>query len=460
MASSETSTTGQERFEVVNPDAAAIDIGSRSHYVAVSPERDPQPIRAFGCYTNDLRRMAAWLKQCGVRTIALESTGVYWVPVFELLEMEGFEVRLIDPRQLLSLKRSKKSDVQDCEWLRRLHRYGLLSAAYRPKPAVVTLRSYWRLRENLRQSCSRQIQLMHKALEQMNVQLHKAVSDVVGVTGLSIVRKIVAGEHDPESLAQLRQPGCKLSQHEFVAALSGNFRPEHVFSLKSALDGYDFFQSQIQGCDGQIHASMASMEKKPKALSGTPEPAPASKKRWSRRKNQPYFDLRSEQIRISGVDLTEIDGIDALTAQVALTECGLDVDAFPTEKHFASWLTLCPNNKTTGGVVFSRRTRPGASRLATALRLAAQSLARGKSALAAFYRRIAARAGKPKAITATARKLAILIYRALKYGKHYVDIGQAAYEQRYQLLQTANLRRHAHRLGFEIVNKHTGEILA
>lgn len=435
---------------VVEPDAAGLDVASRVHFVAVPPDRDSQPIRRFGCYTSDLNEMAEWLKSCGIKTVAMESTGVYWVPVYDVLEQHGLDVRLVDARQVKNVS-GKKSDVEDCEWLRRLHSYGLLNSAFRPKPEIVTLRGYWRHRRTLVEQCARLIQLMHKALEQMNVQLHKAVADVAGQTGMAIIRAIAAGEREPAELARFRHRTCKLSVEKFVAALSGNFKREHVFALKQSLAAFDSFQDQLHLCDLEIQAYMAQLPTRTEQR----QPQPVAK----RRKNQPHFDLRSEQIRVSGVDLCAIPGIDALTAQTAFTEVGLDVERFPSEKHFTSWLCLSPNNRKTGGRIRSSRTRRSAHRLATALRVAAQSVGRSKTSLGAFYRRLRARLGPAKANTATARKIACLIYRMLKYGQPFVEQGEQAYEAAHRQRTIRSLGRRAQHLGLKLLNPLTGELL-
>ena len=436
---------------MLNPNAAGIDLGSRSHYVSVPEDRDPRPVRHFGCYTAQLQEMASWLKSCGIETIAMESTGVYWVPVFEVLESHGFEVLLVDARHVKNLT-GRKTDAVDCQWIRHLHCYGLLSAAFRPKAQICQMRAYWRQRSNLVESASRQIQLMQKALEQMNVQLHKAVSDITGKTGISIIRAIVQGERDPHTLARMRHTRLKASREELAQALTGNYRQEHLFALAQALEGYDFIHQQIENCDRRLEAYM-------KALLGKAPRVSTTKPRQARRKNQPHFDLRAEQIRIAGVDLTRIPGIDTLTAQIVLTEVGIDVSSFPTEGNFASWITLCPNNRITGGKVRSRRTRKSTHRLADALRVAAQTLSRSKTALGTFYRRKRARIGAPKAITAAAHKLARIIYRMLKYGEEYVEKGQKAYEEQNQRRSINNVRRMARNLGYDLMSTETGELL-
>jgi transposase len=441
-------------FQELNPNVAGIDVGSREHFVSVPEDRDSQPVRRFGCYTSDHLSLVAWLKACRITTVVMESTGVYWVPLCEVLEAHGFEAYLVDARHVKNVS-GRKSDVQDCQWIRRLYSYGLLSAAFRPKPEITPIRTLWRLRVNLVQDCARQIQLMQKALEQMNVQLHKAVTDISGVTGFRIIRAIVSGSREPQELARMRDPGCKLSEAEFVEALNGNFRAEHVFCLKQALDAFDFFQDQIRQCDQALQAQLASLPNK--ASEGE---RLVSKRSNRRRKNQPYFDLRSEQIRISGVDLTRIDGIGVLTAQTILSEIGVDLDRFPTEDNFASWLGLCPNNRKTGGIVRSTRSRKVAHRIATALRISAEALHHSSSALGACYRRLAARIETPKAITAIARKLACLVYRMLKYGQAYVDRGEAAYLAAFEQQRIRQLQRQARRFGFELVNTQSGEVVS
>jgi transposase len=395
--------------------------------------------------------MAKWLKDCGIETIAMEATGVYWVPVFEVLEDHGFEVLLVDARQIKNLS-GRKTDVVDCQWIRHLHSYGLLSAAFRPKAEICEMRAYWRQRSNLVASASRQIQLMQKALEQMNVQLHKAVSDITGKTGISIIRAIVEGERDPHTLARMRHGQLKASREELAMALTGNYRQEHLFALAQALEGYDFTHQQIEGCDRRLEACMKTLPGK------APRPT-TTKPKQTRRKNQPYFDLQAEQVRLAGVDFTRIPSIDTLTAQVILTEVGVDVSSFPTEGKFSSWATVCPNNRKTGGKVRSRRTRRSPHRLAAALRVAAQTLHRSKTALGAYYRRLRARIGAPKAITAAAHKLARIIYRMLKYGEEYVEQGHRAYEEHYRRRSVNNLRRQARNLGFELMSRETGELL-
>jgi transposase len=435
---------------MLNPNAAGIDLGSRSHYVSVPEDRDTQPVRHFGCYTAQLQEMASWLKSCGIETIAMEATGVYWIPVFEVLESHGFKVLLVDARQVKNLK-GRKSDVVDCQWIRHLHSYGLLNAAFRPRAEICQMRAYWRQRCSLVESASRQIQLMQKALEQMNVQLHKAVSDITGKTGISIIRAIVQGERDPHTLAKLRHTRLRASREELAQALTGNYRQEHLFALAQALESYDFIHQQIESCDRRLETFM-------KALPGKAPGVATTRPRPARRKNQPHFDLRAEQIRIAGVDLTRIPAIDTLTAQVVLTEVGVDVSSFPKEGNFASWVTVSPNNRITGGKIRSRRTRKSTHPLAASLRVAAQTLSRSKTPLGVLYRRLRARIGAPKAITALAHKLARIIYRMLKYGEEYVEKGQKAVEKQTRQRSLKTLTRIANELGYALILRETGEI--
>ncbi|MCA9449324.1 MAG: IS110 family transposase [Candidatus Omnitrophica bacterium] len=437
----------KQTLKAIHPNAAGIDIGSKTHYAAVPEDRCEQPVRHFGCLTPDLHELAKWLKSCGMTTVAMEATGVYWIPVARILEEYGLEVLLVDARNVRSVP-GRKSDVFDCQWLQELHSYGLLRGAFRPAQEMEPLRTYWRHRACLVEQCASEIHRMQKALEQMNLQLHKVISDISGVTGFKIIRAIVAGERDPRKLAQMRQAGVKNSEETIAKALTGHYREDHLFTLQQALETYDFLQKQICECDLRIETAMKRLETRlqPSAPSASSPP-----KKTFRRKNQPYFDLRLELYRMLGVDLTRIDGIDALTAQTIITEQGYDMGKFPTEKHFTSHLGLCPNNRITGGKVKRRRSRRVQSRAACALRVAAQSLHHNKSALGAYFRRMKARLGPAKAITATARKLAVLVYRLLKYGEDYVDQGQELYETRYQLQRQRILAKQAETMGFKLI---------
>jgi transposase len=437
-------------IETINPNAAGIDIGSEKHYVAVSAERSEKAVRSFGCYTPDLVEMAEWLKACGITTVAMESTGVYWIPVYQVLEQHGLDVKLVDARHVKNVP-GRKTDVVDCQWIQQLHSYGLLRGCFIPKAEIAVLREYCRHRAELVESSSKEILHMQKSLEQMNLHLHKVLSDITGVSGMKIIRAIVSGERNAKVLARMRDPRVKAGEEEIVKALSGNYREEHLFTLEQAVALYDVFQSKMRECDQRIEEYLRRFDDKA-------DPQDFEPKSTSRRKNEPHFDLDRQLYRVTGVNLVAIDGISSLTAQTVASEIGFDVSSFPTEKHFVSWLTLCPENRITGGKVKKRGTRKSSNRLATGLRLAAQSLHHSNSALGAFFRRIKARHGAPKAITATARKLACLIYRMLKYGTGYVDDGQQKYEQRYQEQQIKSLQRRATALGYKLVNAQTGEV--
>jgi transposase len=438
-------------FPLIRPNAAGLDIGSREHFVAVPEGRDTRAVRSFGCTTAELKEMAAWLKSCGVDTVAMEATGVYWVPVYEVLEDAGIEAFLFDGRQTRHVS-GRKSDVLDCQWSQKLHSYGLLTRAFRPDKPIATLRAYWRHREGIVESCSRQIHLMHKALEQMNVQLHKAVCDVTGQTGMRILRAIVAGERDRHALARLRDWRVKATEDEVAQALEGTYREEHMFALKQALEAYDFFQQQLASCDAVLEAYLATLASAPR----TPSSTPRSPKR---RKNQTHFDLRKELARVSGVDACLIDGIDALTAQTLVSECGIDMTPFPSEKNFASWLGICPNNRKTGGRIRSRHTRRVHNRAAHAFRVAAQSLHHSNSALGSYYRHMKARIGAGKATTATAHKLARLYYRLMKHGEPYFAQSQAQYEALRRERSLHALQRRARHFGLQLLNPATGELM-
>jgi transposase len=451
----------QASLPVMHPNAAGVDVGSREHFVAVPAERTEEPVRSFGCYTRDLEAMADWLEACCIDTVAMESTGVYWIPAFELLEDRGFKVYLVDARQTKNVS-GRKSDVLDCQWIQRLHSFGLLSAAFRPARDIAVVRALSRQRAGLVKSCSRQIHLMQKALDQMNVHLHKAITDITGTTGTRIIEAILGGERDPLVLARLRHPFVKKPEAEIAQALRGTYRSEHMFVLRQAYEGFQFFQAQLVACDASIQEHLAALpasaeEPVEQPVEETKTKKPSTPKR---RKNEPHFDLKGELRRISGVDLTAIPGINANTAHVLLTECGVDMGAFPTEKHFASWLGLCPNNRKTGGAIRSTRTRKVSNRAATALRVAAQSLHRSKTALGAYYRRMRTRLGAPKAITATAHKLARLVYRMLNYGQEYVERGQDYYENKYRDRVLRNLAKTAKQLDLQLVDEQTGQIVS
>jgi transposase len=430
-----------KHLQHINQHAAGIDIGSRSHFVAVPEGSDEQSVREFSTFTGDLERLAEWLISCGVTTVAMESTGVYWIPVFEILESHSLEVKLVNARHVKNVP-GRKSDVLDCQWLQQLHTYGLLRGAFRPVEQVCTLRAYVRQRAMLVRCGASYIQRMQKALSQMNVQLHNVVTDITGVTGMRIIRSILEGERNPRVLAALRDVRCKNDEATIARSLQGNYRPEHMFSLRQALELYEFHQAKIADCDRQILEQLKSFDSH-----DTPNGAPPA-------------DVEEALLRMSGVDLTRIDGIDAKTVLKVLAEIGTDMSRWKSEKHFASWLGLSPGSKISGGKVLSSATKPVANRAATALCMAAYTLFRLKSALGAYLRRLRSRLGAPKAITATAHKMARLIYSMLKHGIEYVDVGQEYYEQHYRSRVVQNLKRKAQELGFELVATKEINVLA
>ena len=433
-------------LEVVHPHAAGIDVGNGAHYVAVRPGRDPAPVRRFECFTADLHRLADWLETCGVQTVAMQSTGVYWIPLYEVLEERGFHVYLVNARHTKNLP-GRKSDVQESQWLLKLHTYGLLNNSFQPPAEIRVLRTYWRQRAEHVRGAAMCVQRMQKALTQMNVQLANVISDVSGLTGQTIVRAIVAGERDPVKLAGLSHPGIQASREEVAKSLEGNWRPELLFVLQQEVEMYDTYQLRINECDQQLQKQLASFSD---VVSCPPPDVALKRKRTKPAKNAPRFELRSELQRITGVDLTRIDGIDVMVAQTLVSEIGLDMSRWKTEAHFASWLGLCPDNRTSGDKVLKRGTRRVINRAATALRMAAVTLMRSRTYLGAQYRRLRTRLGAPKAITAMAHRLARLVYRMLKYGQQYVDKGAEYYEQRYRNQQIQSLRTRAAKLGFQI----------
>lgn len=413
-----------KHLEHLNQCAAGIDIGSKSHFVAVPGGT----VREFSTFTGDLEELAGWLISCGVTTVAMESTGVYWIPVFEVLERHGLEVKLVNARHVKNVP-GRKSDVLDCQWLQQLHTYGLLHGAFRPNDQVCTLRAYVRQRSTLVRNEASHIQRMQKALTQMNLQLHNVVADITGVTGMRIIKAILKGERNPEILAAMRDPRCRNTESTIARSLKGNYRPEHLFSLQQSLELYEFYQTKIDECDKQILDQLKSFDSN----------------------DTPPTNVNDALVRMSGVDLTSIDGIDTNTALKILSEVGTDMTRWKSPKHFASWLGLSPGTKVSGGKVLSGATKKAANKAAQALRIAASTLLRSKSALGAYLRRQRSRLGASKAITATAHKMARLVYAMLSKGTAYVDAGQEYYEQRYRSRVIYNLKRKAAGLGFALV---------
>jgi len=429
---------------LIEPDAAAVDVGSRSHWVAVNPQRDPNPVQEYGTFTADL----VSLGQCGAKSVVMEATGVYWVSLYELLEERGFKVYVVDAHTVRHLPGRSKSDVKDCQWLRRLHSYGLLRGSFRPPAQIRKLRNYERSRNKIIEAAAQQQLRMQKALTLMNVQLHHVISDISGLTGMAIVRAIVGGERNPKQLARLSDPRIRAKKETIQKSLEGNWQEELIFDLKIAIESYDHFQRQIAAYDEQTRQELKEVPTKEGLVE---EALPPVRLNVCRKRpgmsQQDQLDLREELYRISGVDLTRIDGIGLQTAQKIFFEVGTDVRAWSNERQFSSWLGLSPNHRISGGKVLKRNSRKVVNPLSVALRLAARTLQNSQSALGANFRRLIAKIGMPKAITAMARKLAVLVYRMLKYGTQYVDKGMQLYEAKYQASKIQYLRTQAARLG-------------
>ena len=428
---------------IVNDRAAAIDIGSRFHVVAVPPDLCDQPVQTFQAFTGDLQRMADWLVSLGIKTVAMESTGVYWIPAYEILEGRGLEVIVANARESRAVP-GRKSDVNDAQWLQRLHACGLLRPSFRPSGDIAALRAYLRLRERHLDYAAAHIQHMQKALTFMNLQLHHVVTDVTGATGMRIIRAIVAGERDPSVLAAMRDRNCRSSVETIRAAMVGNYLPEHVFALQQALALYDFYQARVDECDARIERTLAMLA----ADKPVPQEPLTKARNRAQQPNALSFDVRGLMYQLAGVDLTQIHGIGSYLAVRLVAECGTDLSRWPTAKHFTSWLTLSPGCKVSGGKVLSSRTRKTTNRVAALLRLAAVTVGKTSTALGAFYRRLAARIGKAKAVTATARKIAVLFYNAMRFGMQYADPGADHYEQRYKERVIKQLHRRAAEFGF------------
>jgi len=445
-------------LDIVHPHAAGIDIGNSTHYVAVRPDRDPDSVRRFECFTADLHRLADWLQHCGVTTVAMQSTGVYWIPLYEILDARGIEVYLVNARHTKNLP-GRKTDVQESQWLLKLHTYGLLRNSFHPSAAIRVVRTYWRQRGDHVQAVSTCIQRMQKVLTQMNIQLANVISDLSGWTGQRIIRAILDGERDPAALAALSHPGIRATRDMIAKSLEGTWQTDLLFVLQQEVAMYDAYQQRIAECDHALEQHLkgfadkvtdAPLDGEPSATTGA-RLRSGPKRRRKAGSHAPQFDLGRELHRISGVDLTRIDGIDVGVAQAVISEVGLDMTRWKTEAHFASWLGLCPDNRITGGKVIRKGTRHVVNRAATALRLAATTLLRSQSYLGGQYRRLRARLGAPKAITAMAHKLARLVYRMLKWGHEYVDKGLQYYENRHREQQVQLLKKRAAKLGLQIV---------
>jgi len=445
---------GQARervFEVINPHAAGIDVGASEMWVCVAGEGEPDRVREFGTDTVELEAIAAWLLERGVRTVAMESTSVYWIPLFQILENHGLEACLVNARHVKNVPGRRKTDRLDCGWLQKLHACGLLSSSFRPSADICRLRTCLRHRANLVREQSAQIQRMQKALREMNVLLDAAVSDVTGVSGTRIMEAILAGERDPAVLAGLAEPGVRKSREQIARCLQGDYRTEHLFVLQQALDAYRFFHGQMRDCDREVERYSEELEKTAGRADTALPAAAAGEKRKPKSKNVPQYDVRTHLYRLTGVDLTRIPGIAEATAQGLISETGLDMGRWPTVKHFASWLDLCSSPKVSGGRVIGHSYRHAANRAAQMFRQAASSLSTSPSWLGSFYRRLRVRIGAGPAVKATAHKLAMIYYHVLSTHTEYRQIDPEQYDQRLRERAIGNLQRRARQLGMELV---------
>ena len=439
-----------EALSIIHPNAAGIDIGSREIWVALRPDLVGETTRPFPSFTPDLERLAAWLVENNVDTVAMESTGVYWIPLFEILETRGIQVYLVNARHVKHVP-GRKSDVLDCQWLQKLHSLGLLSPSFRPDAEMCALRALLRHRAQLIQHRAPHILHMQKALQQMNLQLHHVLSDITGVTGQQILRAIVAGEHDPKALAAFRQANCKADEATLIKALTGNWRNEHLFALKQSLALFDAYTDQLTACDAEIERRFAVVKPRWDAPDDLPLLPPV--KANSKSKNKPAQSSRQELFRITGVDLVAVDGISASLAQIILTEVGTDMSRWFSVKHLASWLGLAPHNDISGGKVLRSRTLPTNNRAGQAFKQAAASVIRSHSAFGAFYRRKRAQLGPAQALVATAHRIARTVYFLLKYKAAYHDLGADGYETQQREHELAALKRRAAKLGFDLTTK-------
>ena len=455
MVQRQSSASAQDAgIMVKNPRAAGIDIGSRSHWVAVPPGSDERSVREFRSFTDDLYKLADWLKSCGVQTVAMESTGVYWIPLYDVLQGRGFEVLLVNAEHVHKVP-GRKTDVKDCQWLQQLHSFGLLRGSFRPSDEFLEIRAHMRLRERLVQDTARCVQHMQKALTEMNLQLHHVVNDITGATGMAIVRAIVAGERDGHKLAEHRDARCRRSKADIAAALVGTFKTEHLFALEVALKTYDHHRTMLQACDARLEHRLAELHKaalEQLAAQGL-EPQPCPPPRHQPPKGlQPRFEIQSPLHRLcQDVDVTQIPGVAPATALNLIAEVGTDMSKWATEKDFTSWLNLAPGTRVTGGKRLSGRRPQRHNRAGAILRQAAVSVGKMDNALGGFYRRLAARAGKAIALVATARKMAVFFYNALKHGKTFLDMGLAQYQHRFRDQQIRRLHRQAAALGCHLV---------
>jgi transposase len=455
-------TRPAKALPILHPHAAGIDVGATEHFVCVPADAvgaNESAVRSFGAFSGELDQLVEWLLTCKVTTVAMESTGVYWIPLFQKLEAAGLEVVLVNARHLKQVP-GRKTDLKDCQWIQRLHSYGLLNGSFRPEDIICRLRTFMRHRANLIDACSQQVLHMQRALDQMNVHLHHVISDLDGETGLRIVDAILAGQRDSKALAQLRDPRVRKSTvAEMEAALEGDWRAEHLWVLQQAREAYRFFHNQIAALDQQVEALLPQIVTAPPALPESerpqnPQAAPDARrprKKQQRKGNAPAIDFTAELTRICGVDLTHVVGFNLLSVLILISEIGVDMSPWRNAKAFCSWLGLCPGNKISGGKVLSTRTARVSNRAATLLRTLATAVGRSDTWLGSFHRRMKSRLGPAAANTATAHKLACLIYHLLKYREAYIEVDRLLYEERLQRYRVAKLKKLAVELGFDLV---------
>jgi transposase len=438
-----------EARPVLEPNAAGIDVGARQMFVAVTPEKDADPVRIFDAFTEDLEKLAEWLKQCGVTTVAMESTGVYWIPLYEILERRGLQPRLVDARHMKNVP-GRRTDWQECQWIQYLHSVGLLREAFRPDDEVCAVRALMRHRQGLGEMAAQHVQHMQKALTQMNVQIHHVINDLTGLTGMAIVDAIVQGERDASKLAQLRDPRIKASPETIRKSLVGNWRAEHLFTLRQSRDLYRTYQRQIEACDQEIEKLL---HQTPPRVDPDTKPLPPDKNPKSHTKILPdsTFNMRTEAYKLFGVDLTQVPGL-ARNILALYSEIGRDTSRWATAGHFTSWLTLCPDNDVSGGRVLWRGMRHHKNRAAKIFRLAAYGLHRSQSLLGDYLRRMKAKLGPAAAITATARKIAVIFYTMVKNQVEYDETKWLRLDTQRQARIENKLRRQAQRMGFRLVS--------
>lgn len=438
-----------DSLQQINFDAGGIDIGSSEMYVCVPEGRDEVSVQRYESYTRDLQEILKWLTKCGVKTVAMESTGIYWIPLYDVLSSGGIEVYLVDARKIKNVT-GRKTDVLDCQWIQQLHTYGLLSNSFLLEGEIKKIRDIVRQRDNLLRTRAVHIQRMQKSMETMNLKLTNVISDITGATGLKIIREIINGERSPNKLSKYRDQNCKNSEEVIEKSLEGNYSMEQIFILKQELELFEYYTNKIEECDKYSEELYSSYSKKEGKRDDLKEKSGKKKKP---NKNTPKYDLRGCLFEITGIDLTQLDGFNVVTAQSIISEIGTDMSKWKSEKHFCSWLGVSPNNRVSGGKVLNSKTKKTNNRANIALRMAAFGLSNSDSALGAYYRRIRARLGVPKAITATAHKLARIIYHMLKYKIEYKDLGANYYEEKYKARILKNIKKNAEKLGYELVPK-------